>query len=522
MSDLIQVTIDGRSILAKQDTTILQAAKELNIEIPTLCHHPALEPYGACRLCTVEVIRDGWSRLVTACNYPIRHEIEVHTASEQVVRGRKMILELLWARCPEAEVLQNLAAEYGIEKPRFALHEGELCYLCGLCVRVCDELVGAKAISFASRGVDREVATPFYRVSEACIACGACEFICPTGAIKVTDVTDKEPRPLLLDFDMGLRGRGNIFIPFPQAVPNVPVIDREHCLHFQADACRVCEVFCPPGAIDYEQEDEFIEVDVGAVVVATGFDPFDATRKPEFGYGRYPNVISGLEFERLASASGPTAGEIKLNGKEPKEIVFIHCVGSRDKLVGKEYCSRICCMYTAKQAHLAHDKVHGANITVFYMDVRAFGKGFEEFYDRVRAEGISYRRGNPSEIYKRGDKLIVRAEDTLLGRTVEVPADLVVLATGVQPRADAEQVAEMLGLEFSEDGFLAELHPELRPVDTRQKGVFLAGTCQAPKDIPDTVAHAKAAAAGTIVELSRLQRELRESGWRERVKDYGQ
>jgi len=510
MNDLIKVTIDERDTLVKRDTTILQAASDLGIDIPTLCHHPALEPYGACRLCTVEVIRDGWSRLVTACNYPIRQEIDVLTASEQVVRGRKMIVELLWARCPEAENLQELAARYNIEKPRFVLREGELCYLCGLCVRLCNEIVGARAISFVSRGVDREVGTPFYKVSEACIACGACEFICPTGAIKVTDVTDKEPRPLLLDFDVGLRGRGNIFIPFPQAVPNVPVIDREHCLHFRADACEVCNVVCPPGAVDYEQEDEFIDVEVAAVVVATGFDPFDATHKPEFGYGRYPNVISGLEFERLASASGPTKGKIQINGTEPKEIVFVHCVGSRDKAgaaagTGEEYCSRICCMYTAKQAHLAHDKISGARITVFYMDVRAFGKGFEEFYDRVRAEGIIYRRGNPSEIYKRGDKLIVRAEDTLLGRTVEVPADLVVLATGVQPRADAEQIAEMMGLAFSEDGFFAEAHPELRPVDTQRPGVFLAGTCQAPKDIPDTVAQAKAAAARTIVELSRVR-----------------
>jgi heterodisulfide reductase subunit A len=506
MSDLINVTIDGRRTAVPRDRTILQAATDLGVEIPTLCYHPALEPYGACRLCTVEVIQNGRSRLVTACNYPIRQEIEVLTASDQVVRGRKMIVELLWARCPEAAILRDLAARYGIEKPRFEPREGELCYLCGLCVRMCNEVVGARAISFVSRGVEREVGTPFFKISDECIACGACEFICPTGAIKVSDVTDKEPRPLLLDFDEGLQGRGNIIIPFPQAVPNVPVIDREHCLHFQADACGVCQVVCPPGAIDYNQEDEFLEVEVGAVVVATGFDPFDATRKPEFGYGRYPNVISGLEFERLASASGPTAGKIKLDGKEPKEIVFVHCVGSRDKQAGAEYCSRICCMYTAKQAHLAHDKIEGARITVFYMDVRAFGKGFEEFYDRVRAEGIIYRRGNPSEIYQRGDKLIVRAEDTLLGRTVEVPADLVVLATGVQPRHDAAQVAEMLGLAFSEDGFFAEAHPELRPVDTQRPGVYLAGTCQAPKDIPDTVAQAKAAAARAIVELSRAKR----------------
>jgi heterodisulfide reductase subunit A len=431
----------------------------------------------------------------------------VQTASDKVVRGRRMIVELLWARCPQAAIFQELGARYGIEEPRFEPREGELCYLCGLCVRFCNELVGAQAISFANRGVDREVGTPFYKMSEACIACGACEFICPTGAIHVSDVTDKPIRPLPLDFDMGLRGRGNIYVPFPQAVPNVPVIDREHCLHFQADTCGVCSVVCPPGAVDYEQQDELVVVDVGAVVVATGFDPFDAKDKPELGYGHYPNVITGLHFERLASASGPTKGKIKLNGKEPKDIVFVHCVGSRDKQEGGEYCSRICCMYTAKQAHLAHDKIPGAKITVFYMDVRAFGKGFEEFYDRVRGEGIIYRRGNPSEIFRRGDKLIVRAEDTLLGKTIEVPADLVVLATGVQPRADADQVAEMLGLKLGEDGFFQELHPELRPVDTQRRGVFLAGTCQAPKDIPDTVAQAKAAAAGAIVELSRLKRE---------------
>jgi heterodisulfide reductase subunit A len=285
--------------------------------------------------------------------------------------------------------------------------------------------------------------------------------------------------------------------------------EAQRCLNCAVcSECRQCVIACQPRAIDHDMHDQVVELDVGAVVVATGFDPFDATHKPEFGYGRYPNVISGLEFERLASASGPTKGKIKLNGKEPKEIVFVHCVGSRDKQEGGEYCSRICCMYTAKQAHLAHDKIEGARITVFYMDVRAFGKGFEEFYDRVRAEGITYRRGNPSEVYKRGDKLIVRAEDTLLGRTVEVPADLVVLANGVQPRADAGQVAGMLGLEFSEDGFFAEAHPELRPVDTRRPGVFLAGTCQAPKDIPDTVAQAKAAASRAIVVLSQVRREM--------------
>ncbi|MGQ9599401.1 MAG: NAD(P)-binding protein [Anaerolineae bacterium] len=287
------------------------------------------------------------------------------------------------------------------------------------------------------------------------------------------------------------------------------VVEAQRCLNCGVcSECRQCVVACQAHAIVHDMEDETVELDVGAIVVATGFDPFDAALEPEFGYGRYPNVITGLQFERLSSASGPTAGKIQLNGKEPKDIVFIHCVGSRHKQVDVEYCSRVCCMYTAKQAHLAHDKVPDSRITVFYMDVRAFGKGFEEFYDRVREEGIVYRRGNPSEIYRRGDKLIVRAEDTLLGQTVEVPADLVVLATGVRPRADADRVAEMLGLERSGDGFFAELHPELRPVDTQRRGIFLAGTCQSPKDIPDAVAQAKAAAAGAIVILSQLRRKM--------------
>jgi heterodisulfide reductase subunit A len=513
MSDLIRVTIDGQETQVQRDTTILQAATDLGIQIPTLCHHPALEPYGACRLCTVEVIRDGWSRLVTSCNYPIRGEIEVVTASDKVVRGRRMIVELLWARCPETKVFQQLAAEYGIERPRFEPCEGELCYLCGLCIRVCDELVGARAISFVGRGVEREVATPFFQVSDACIACGACEFICPTGAIRVADVTDKEPRPLFLEFDMGLKGRGNIYVPFPQAVPNVPVIDREHCLYFQIGACKTCEHFCPADAIDYDQEDQVLDVDVGAIVVATGFDQFQPEIKPEYAYTEHrPQVLTGLEFERLASSSGPTSGTILINGKEPKEVVFIKCIGSRDEAIGNPWCSRVCCMYTAKQAHLIHDRIPDAHITVFYIDVRAFGKGFEEFYDRVREEGITYRRGNVSEIYRRhpGDeRLVVRAEDTLLGQAVEVEADLVVLATGLTPRSDVEYMAGMLGLTRSRDGFFQEKQLELFPSDSEQEGIFLAGCCQGPKDVPDTVAHAKSAAASTIVTLSKLRRQRR-------------
>jgi heterodisulfide reductase subunit A len=239
--------------------------------------------------------------------------------------------------------------------------------------------------------------------------------------------------------------------------------------------------------------------EVGAIIVATGFDSFNATGKPELGYGRYPGVITAPEFEQLA-AKGES---LTIDGQKPRDVAFIQCVGSRDKQVGNPYCSRICCMITARQAHLVRERLPAANITVFYTDVRAFGKGFEEFYDRVREEGVIYRRGEPSEVGGGGNgRLVVRVEETLLGEEVEVEADLVVLATGLVPRPDAADLARLLKLARSPDGFLAEAHPKLRPVDTINEGVFIAGACQGPKDIPDSIAQAKAAAASAIVPLS--------------------
>ena len=270
--------------------------------------------------------------------------------------------------------------------------------------------------------------------------------------------------------------------------------------------CGECAKYCQPRAIDYGMKEEIVELRVGAIIVATGFDPFDPKRKPEFGYGRYPNVIHGLEMERLCSASGPTKGEILIQGKKPKEVVFIHCVGSRDKTVGNEYCSRVCCMYTAKQAHLLRDKIPEAHITVLYMDVRAFGKGFEEFYERVQKEHIIYRRANPSEIYQRNGRLVVRGEDTLLGEPFEIEADLVVLASGLLPRKESQWLGKILHLENSPDGFYAE-SPGHDPIRTSVEGVFLAGCCEGPKDIPDTVAQASGAAslACTLLAKGRKQ-----------------
>ena len=281
------------------------------------------------------------------------------------------------------------------------------------------------------------------------------------------------------------------------------IAEAQRCLDCAVcSECLQCVTACKRGSIRHDQQPERVELEVGAVVVATGFDIFDPHLKPEMGYGVYPQVITTLQFERLASASGPTAGKIMLNGKMPKKIVFIQCVGSRDLSLGLPNCSRVCCMAVAKQAHLAHDRIPGAEITVFYMDVRAFGKGFEEFYDRVRSEGVIYRRGNPSEIIRRGERVVVRAEDTLLGEQVEVEADLAVLAVGMQPRQDADLLAQALNVVRGEDGYFQEQHPKLRTVESNLPGIFLAGCCQGPKDIPDTVAHAKAAASAAMILMS--------------------
>ncbi len=249
--------------------------------------------------------------------------------------------------------------------------------------------------------------------------------------------------------------------------------------------------------VEIRHGEETSEIPVGTVVVATGFETFDPKRKPELGYGSYPQVITTLEFERLARQQAIP--------QEAKSIVFIQCVGSRDQSVGNAYCSRVCCMVTAKQARQVRERLPDAQITVFYMDVRAFGKGFEEFYDAGREAGIIYRRGNPSEIIRRGDKVVVRAEDTLLGEPVELQADLVVLAVGMKPRADADAIAGLLKLSRSGDGFFMEAHPKLRPVDTAIAGVFLAGCCQGPKDISDTIAQARAAASAAMIPLMRGQ-----------------
>lgn len=327
-----------------------------------------------------------------------------------------------------------------------------------------------------------------------CTGCGTCWEKCPTTATS--------------QYNLGLSKRKAIYIDFPQAVPNKPVIDRASCRRFTRGKCGVCQKLCPVGAIDYEQQDSLLQEKVGAVVVATGFDLIDWSKTyGEYGYGRFPDVVTGMHFERMANASGPTGGKIvrPSDGREPKNVVFIKCVGSRDEAKGKEYCSRACCMYTAKHAHQVLDKITDSQAFVFYMDVRSPGKSYEEFYQRSVKEGAQYIRGRVSRVYPRGDHLMVCGADTLLGRQVEVEADLVVLATAMKPSTGSNRLSQLVGFSTDKDGFCQEAHPKLRPVETNTAGIMLAGACQGPKDIPDTVAQASAAAVKVSALFSRSE-----------------
>lgn len=326
---------------------------------------------------------------------------------------------------------------------------------------------------------------PRYVNAEKCTRCRKCEEACP---VRVPS-----------EFDMGLAERPAIYLPSPYALTYV--IDWKNCLFLQNGECGKCREVCPEGAIQFEEVGVEIQGDIGAIIVATGYDLFDPKEKPEFGYGRYKNVMTALEYERLISANGPTQGKIQIDEKEPQNIVFIQCVGSRDKTVGNEYCSRVCCMHTAKQAHLTKDLLPNAKITICYIDVRAFGKGYEQFYEGVQKKGIFYRKGIPSEIYERSGKLIVKAEDELLGAPYEEEADLVVLATGLTQRKDADRLRTILKLSQSPDRFYLEAHPKLKPLDTAMDGIFLAGVCQGPKDICDTLSQAHGAASRATIPL---------------------
>ena len=327
-----------------------------------------------------------------------------------------------------------------------------------------------------------------------CTGCGVCSQKCPS---------KKTPS----EFNRGLGTRSAIYTPFAQAIPNVPVIDREHCIKFQTGKCGLCSKVCAAGAIDYTQEDEIVTREYGAIVVATGFDMIKLDKFGEFSYDTCPDFITSLEFERLTNAAGPTKGHLERlsDHKAPKSVTFIQCVGSRDTTCrGKSYCSKICCMYTAKHAMLIRDKYPDVQVNVFYIDVRTPGKNFDEFYRRAVEEyGVNYIKGQVGKVAEVDGHLRVQAVNLIDNRRIMLDTDLVVLAAAIEPDPSVRKLATMLTASIDTNNFLTEAHPKLRPVESPTAGIFLSGVCQGPKDIPETVSQAGAAAAKVIGLLAK-------------------
>jgi len=335
--------------------------------------------------------------------------------------------------------------------------------------------------------------------TDLCTGCGICQEKCPK---KVIDDV----------YEAGLGYRKAVYTPFAQAVPNFPVMDKENCTYFIKGTCKACEKFCPTQAIDFTQQDELMDVQVGNIILATGYDLFDARRVSNYGYGRLANVFTSIEFERMSNAAGPTSGHIVLrDGKTvPKSVGIIHCVGSRDKNFNN-YCSVICCMQGLKFAHLVHEHT-GANVYNFYIDMRTAYKAYDEFYQRVLEEGTLFVRGKVAEVTDAArmpgeeGKLIIQVEDTLAGKQRRIPVDMVILSSGLQPRRDAKEVGKMFGISCSTDGWFTERHPKLDPVATMTEGVYIVGCAQGPKDIPSSVAQGAAASARVLDKI--LQKEV--------------
>ena len=340
---------------------------------------------------------------------------------------------------------------------------------------------------------------PRYIDVTVCIGCGVCSEKCPQNSYS--------------EFDAGTAMRKAIYIPFPQAVPNKYLIDGENCRYINEEKCGVCQKVCMVDCIDFKDSDKDIKVKAGNIIVATGFKTFDAGRIDEYGYGRFPNVLTSIEFERLVNAAGPTGGNIRFRtedkkgnwvfqpeGEEPESIALIHCIGSRDRNYN-EYCSRVCCMYSLKLAHLIKEKLPDAEVYEYYIDMRAFGKGYEEFYNRIRDEGVNIIRGRTAKVNQLNGQLELRTEDILNNRLLEQKVDMVVLAVGLEPRDDAGDLADMLNIRREKSGWFQEACNGSDHCGSTDEGIHLAGVCQGPKDIPDSVTQGSAAAARVLQSI---------------------
>ncbi len=515
-SDRVKVSVDGRTAEVPRGTTIFEAARQLGVSIPTLCNYRGLTPYGACRVCLVELETPRGGQLVASCSYPVDDGMVVRTETENVKESRRTILELLLAQAPDSHDLAAFAAGLGVESTPFQPTPGENCVLCGLCTRVCSEMMGRGAINLFGRGASREVRTAFAEPTDQCQACGACAFVCPTGAIDLATITSRHTKPHVTGFDKYLTARPSIDLAHPQAAPRVPVIDHDSCIPFRTGECGLCAKVCQAGAIDYDQPEKTHRLEVGAVVLTPGFEAFDATRRGEFGFGFAPNVLTNVQFERLLSASGPTQGHIRRpsDGKAPKRVAFIQCVGSRDTGCDNDYCSSVCCMAATKEAILAKEHEPGLDVTIFFLDLRAFGKDFDRYCERAKNQlGVRYIRSFISRTYEmpgtRNLRVVYASPEI---KQTEDEFDMIVLSLGLEPSASLREQADRLGVLLNRWGF-AETS-ELCPLDTSRPGIFVGGAFQEPKDIPDTVMQASAAAARAMALLAPAR------GTRVRTKQY--
>jgi len=511
---MVKITINDKLLEVPEGTTVLEAARKVGIAIPTLCYYEAVKPYGGCRLCMVQVTQGGRTQLTTSCTYPVSEGLTVSTESPDITETRRLMIDLLLSRCPGVPELQEMARQLGVEKPSFP--EGkEDCILCGKCVSVCHELQGAAAIGMVGRGAKKKVMTPFGEFSETCRTCGACEFVCPTGHIKdISAISGKTAKPKLSEFNECLNTRGNVYRLYPQAMPSTPAIDRENCVKFLTGNCGACAKFCPADAIDYEQKDEKVSLKVGSVILSPGFKPFDPSVYTTYGYQTLPNVVTSLEFERILSASGPFQGHLirPSDHKEPTKIAWLQCVGSRDiNRCDHSYCSAVCCMYAIKEAVIAkeHSK-EPLDTTIFYMDMRTYGKDFEKYYNRAENErGVRFIRSRIHSIEAaEEDNLRIRFA-TESGEVKEEDFDMVVLSVGLAPLADAGDLAQKLGLDLEEHQYAKT--SSFSPVSTTREGIYVCGGFQAPKDIPQSVMEASASAAASTEALAEARGSLTRS-----------
>lgn len=505
---MIKVIVDGKEVEIERGQKLIKAVEAAGVKVPTLCYHKALSPYGACRLCVVEVGAKGRSKSVQAsCTYPASDGLEVLTNTDRVRRVRKIALELLLARCPSSETIQLLAAEYGVHEPRIE-KKNEDCINCGLCIRMCEERMGRKVLGFTGRGPRKKLEPPFSAKNPACWACGACDFICPVGKKVTALTTDLEFKPIGDRFNGGLSSRAVAHILYPQAVPAKAILDPENCIKLNYDQCGICYEVCEPKAIKYDDKEKEVEINAGAIILAPGFKPYAPEEKEDLGYKKFKNVITSLEFERILCASGPYCGEIKRpsDGKHPHKIAFIQCVGSREK--ERNWCSSVCCMYATKEAIMAKEHAgESLMCDIYFMDVRAYSKGFEQYYDSAKKLGINYIRCRVPKLEENPEnKNIIVSYLTEDDKKAKAEYDMVILSIGLCPPEDAKKIAEKFGIELNEFGFATT--STFKPVETKREGIYIAGPFTEPKDIPETVMQATASASKALTVLSDVKGQL--------------